>query len=355
MKRKSDKEIMSASRPQEIFSMNPDTLEQEKEEYLEEYKPQAYSTIKNFLVTQKVITLYREALEEISGNGKKYNPFSEFTLTIADKHGERYEFSYQYAYDMKLGKMYVTQSNIIFVIDAKNKQYYENYVEKVTNIPKINSKTWAIVQYMFPKISRNFPAEDGNWIIVIDKPECQIYPLKEILNYFNGRLKPEYVASILTRLYYFAVYLEISGMQHNGITLDNLFFAPGKEVAEGEDFTVQDMRIVGVYGGWFFTTETNEKLFGMPKEVYEIIPKECKKSGYSSFKVDGLSIKRLARELLGDVTGENLSNVPEDFREWVTGSCSYKNAYEEYCAWEKVVVRSFGKRRFVEMHVSSID
>ncbi len=352
MKRKSDKEIMSASRPQEIFSMNPDTLEQEKEEYLEEYKPQAYSTIKNFLVTQKVITLYREALEEISESGKENNSFSEINLTIADKHGKTYEFSYHYVYDVKLGKMYVAENNIIFVIDAKNKQYYENYVRKVTDIPKINSKTWGIVQYMFPSISANFQAEDGNWIIITDKPKCQIYPLKEILKYFDAKLKPEYVASILTRLYYFAVYLEISRMQHNGITLDNLFFAPGKEVAEGEDFTVQDMRIVGVYGGWFFTTSSDEKVKGMPKSVFEIMPPECKKSGYSSFKVDMLSIKRLARELLGDVTGIDLGDVPEPMKEWVTSSYSHKNAYEEFCAWEKVIKQSFGKHRFVSMDIS---
>ena len=351
MKRKSSQEIMAASKPQDIFSMNADTIEQEKEKYLEEFKPQAYSTIKNFVVTQKVITLYREAMAEISDRGSSSRS-DEFVLTVEEKSGETLEYPYHYVFDIGLGKMYVTETNIIFVIDSKNKKYYENYVKKVTNLPKLNKDIWQIVRYMYPSLAKNFQAEDGSWIIVVSKPKCHIYPLKEILNYFNGRLKPEYVASILTRLYYFAVYMEIAGLQHNGITIDNLFFAPGKEVAEGDTFTVQDMRIVGVYGGWFFTTGSEEMVKGMPKSVFEIMPFECKKSGYSSFKVDTLSIKRLARELLGDSTGETLSNVPEAMREWITNTYSYKNAYEEYCEWEKVVIRSFGKHRFVQMDVS---
>ena len=69
-------------------------------------------------------------------------------------------------------------------------------------------------------------------------------------------------------------------------------------------------------------------------------------------KFDLLSIKRLARELLGDVTGKNLECIPKAFAEWVTKSSTEKNAYEELCGWEEVRNRSFGKPSFVEMDVS---
>lgn len=349
MKRRSSQEIMAAVRPQDIFSMNADTIEQEKDEYLEEFKPQAYSTVKNFLVTQKVITLYREAMAQIS-----YGASSNYELMLTNKaSGETYEYLYEYVYDVKIGKMYVTAENVIFVIDSVNKKYYENYIKKATKIPRLNKDIWNNIQYMFPNLEDHFREENGNWIIIINKPSRQIYPLREILKFFNGRLKPEYVASILTRLYYFAVYMEITCMQHNGITIDNIFFAPGKEVAEGETFAVQDIRIVGVYGGWFFTTSSEEIIRGLSKEVFDVMPYICKQSGYSSFQVDTNSIKSLARELLGDSTGKNLKDdIPEALREWVTSTYSYKNAYEEYYAWEKVVTRSFGSHRFVPMDIS---
>ena len=31
---------------------------------------------------------------------------------------------------------------------------------------------------------------------------------------------------------------------------------------------------------------------------------------------------------------------------------SYNLTYEEFCAWEKVLIESFGKRRFIEMSIS---
>lgn len=349
MKRKSEEEIMSASKPRDIFTMNPDTIEQEKEEYIERFKPKAYSTIKNFIVTQKIILLYRQALNQLGSNDKEY--LSELSLTITDLNGNTNEYDFHYVYDIKIGKMYVTENNIIFVIEEKNKKYYENYIEKTKKFPKLDKEIWKRTQYTFPKVSKHFQTAEGNWVIFLDKP-CRIYPLREILNYFDGRLKPEYVASILTRLYYFVCYMDLIGMNHNGITVDNLFFAPGKTVEEGEAFTVDDMRIVGVFGGWFFTTWSDEKLTGMPKEVYETLPKDSKRSGFSSFKVDELSIKRVARELLGDSSGENLINVPESFSNWINDFNCKKNAYEEFRAWEKVIIHSFGAHRFVEMDVS---
>ena len=49
MKRKSVEEILSASKPSDIFTMNADTIEREKDEYIERFKPKDYSQIKNLI------------------------------------------------------------------------------------------------------------------------------------------------------------------------------------------------------------------------------------------------------------------------------------------------------------------
>lgn len=347
MMRKSEEAIMSASNPRDIFSMNPETIEQEKDEYINRFKPEAYSTIKNFMIAQKVTLLYRQALSEL-GN----NEYNEYSLNITNLHGETRRYECHYIYDIKLGKMYVTEDFIIFIINKKYKSYYENYISKTKKFPKFDKKLWSNIEYMLPNVSNHFETKDGNFAIFVSKPPCKIYPLREILNYYGGKLKPEYVASILTRLYNFEAYMELAGMNHNGIILDNLFFAAGKTVDEGQPFTIDDMRIVGVFGGWFFTTTAKERLKGLPKEVHELLSKEMLKFGYSSFEVDELSIKRLGRELLGDVSGGNLGEIPETLDNWVNSNISQKNAYEEFCAWERVVHQSFNGHRFVEMDVS---
>lgn len=350
MKRKSADEILSASKPKDIFTMNPDTIEQEKDEYIERFKPQDYSTIKNFMATQKVVLLYRQALEELKDRNEREE--NRYSFTIHSKNGSKYEVHAEYVYEIKIGKMYVTEKNVVFVITPKNKSYYENYIEKTVKFTKLDTKSWEKIEYMLPNVYKHFEDKEGNWIIVVTKPCKKIYPLREIWEYYGGKLSPEHVASIMTRLYNFVSYLGIIGLNHNGITMDNLFFSPGRTVEEGEDYTVEDMRIVGVFGGWFFTTRNNEKLNGVPRKVSEIMPQNCKKSGYSSFEVDELSIKRLARELLGDTTGENLDEVPEPLVKWVNSKDIQEDAYEEFCAWEKARKLSFGKHRFVEMDVS---
>ena len=347
MKRKSEQEIMAATKPVDIFTMDIDVLEQEKDEYINRFKPQAYNTVKNFVVTQKVILLYRQALSILSD--REGNSL-ECSLTVIDKAGNRYDFDVHYSYDIKVCKMYVTEQNVIFVIDESKKMYYENYISKTCKFPKFNKAMWANIKYMLPNVSKHFQSSDGSFVIIVNKP-CKIYPLREILNYFGGKLRPEYVSSILTRLYYFECYLDLVGITHNGITIDNLFFAPGKKVEKGEDFTVDDMRIVGVYGGWFFSTNADEKIKGVPAEVYEVLPTLVKNSGFSSFEVDELSIKKVAYELLGGSEDE-FSGVPIPFLEWVKDTGVAKNAYEEQTAWEKIRTQSFGKPRFVEMDVS---
>ncbi len=349
MKCQVEEKLLSATRPIEIFTMKKDTLEEEKDEYLSKYKPKSYNTVRNFMITQNVILLYRKALEELGRKDKKY--LSGLSLSIVSKDGKKYDFLCHYTYDIRIGKMYVTENNIIYVINAKNKKYYDNYINKTKRFSKVDNNIWEHIKYAFPNVLCHFEDMDSNYCIILKKPCNKIYPLREILNYFEGKIASEYVASILTRLYYFESYMEIIGMNHNAITIDNIFFAPGRIVEEGERFNVEDVRIVGVFGGWFFSTWSYEKLIGIPKEVYEIIPNTVKKSNYSSYEVDELSIKKLAKELLGANLNEDES-IPNALKTWVNSKSTCKNAYEEYKSWERVVIDSFGKHRFIDMDVS---
>ncbi len=348
MKCESEEAIMSSSKASDIFTMNASTIEMEMKEYVKRFKPKDYSKIKNFILTQKINFLYQQALNQLGNNEIET---MEVCLTITKMDGETYKYDCNYSYDIKIGKMYVTDDNIIFIIDQQKENYYKNYIEKTKKFPKLDKEIWNSTEYMFPKVSKHFQTKEGKWAIFVDKP-CRMYPLREILNYFNGKLNPQYVASILTRLYYFECYLDLIGINHNGITVDNIFFAPGRTIKDGESFTVDDMRIVGVFGGWFFTTWSDQKLTGLPQKIFESLPTDSKTSGFSSFKVDVLSIKMVARELLGDISGENLVGVPETFLYWVNSNDIAKNAYEEFCIWEKVVTQSFGGHRFVEIDVS---
>lgn len=345
MKRKSEQEIMAAEIPEDIFTMDLETIEKEKEDYIERFKPKEYRTIKNFVVTKRVLLLYGQAIAKLKSNEKWEEDYNQ--IYIKSIQGKEYKIRYINHSTFKLGEMYVTHQYIIYKVKGKYKKYYENYIQKTKHYSKPDRKVWKMVEYMLPNVEIHFEDVDGNFAIFVKKP-CEMYPLREILEYFGNKLKPEYVASILTRLYYFTCYMGLVEMTHNAITVDNLFFAPGKKVEEGNTYTVQDMRIVGVFGGWFFTTYLEEKVQGVPREIYEVMPEQYKKRGYSSFEVDELAIRKLAKELLGT----EIENMPEPFFNWVNNPKIAKDAYEEFCNWEKVIISSFGKHRFVDIDVS---
>lgn len=340
MKRKSEHEIMAAQKPEDIFTMDPNVIELEKEEYVNRFKPVEYRAIQNFRVTRKVMLLYEEAIIKINDG------WDEHEFSICSKAGKEYCIHYNNHSSFKLGEMYITSSYVIYVVEGKYKKYYENYVEKTRHYLKPDKHVWELVQYMVPDVQEHFETTDGRFCIFVKKP-CDIYSLREVVDYFGGSLKPEYVASILTRLYYFACYMSLVEATHNGITVDNLFFAPGRKLKDGEEYTVHDMRIVGVYGGWFFTTYLDDRISGVPREVYEVMPDECKERGYSSFEVDELSIKRVAKDLF-----EGRDDVPKALAEWLDSKKIAKDPYIEFQNWEQVRCDAFGKRRFVDIDVS---
>ena len=349
---KSEKIIMNANSPREIFSMNPDTLDDEFEKYQEAYRPKAYSNIQNFIIMQKVTVLYRTAKEILEGRDEESSYGMAGLVEYTDKSGRLHSHKYIHRINLKVSEMFVTNNQIVFMTPGKNQVYHENYLKKAKRFQKLDPDTWKLVEHMLPKMVANCETTNGDLVIVLNKPCTKIYPLREIFDFYNGKMHPRYVASILNRLYSLLAYLEIVGINYNAFTVDNLFFAPGRPTEKDQNYTVEDMRFVGAYGGWFFSTWADEKIKGLPREIYELLSQEEKSHGYSSFRANALAIKQVARELLGDVSGSDLGTTPVAMVEWLNSTSCERNAYEEYAAWEQVLKASFGKRRFVDMDVS---
>ena len=120
MKRKSEHEIMSATRPEDIFTMDLNVIDQEKNEYIERFKPTEYRAIQNFMVTRQIKLLYEEAISRIN-NGWSLNE-----LTICAKNGKEYNIHYNNSFPFKLGQMYITAKYVIYVVDGKYEKYYKN-------------------------------------------------------------------------------------------------------------------------------------------------------------------------------------------------------------------------------------
>lgn len=351
---KNEKVIMDASSPDEIFSMNPDTIEQEFEEYSEAYRPQAYSSIQNFIVMQKVTLLYRVAKDTFERGSSDYRYISNGQLKFSDEYGN-HTYCYSYMADLKISKMFVTDRQIIFLTPFLYKKYHENYLEKTKKFSHLSKRNWRAIEPMLPNVVSTSQTANGDFVIIINKPCKNIYHLSEIKKTFDEyntaecTLKARYVASILNKIYSLNTYLEIIGINYNAFTVDNLFFAWGRFVEGNEEFTIDDYRFVGAYCGWFYSTWADEKIKALPKKVYnKLTPREYT-HGYSSFRLNAMCIRQLGLELLGVDVNENLEGIPKSMIKWLTDSECEKNAYEEFVAWRRVLKDSFPDRKFVDI------
>lgn len=357
MKRVTEDLIKRARSPWEIFSRDPVLIEQEKDELLKRFKPREYKKIENFILQQQIVLLYRQGLEELNGS----THFVDHTLVVTDDTGQEYHFTYQHIQEQRIGQTLTTKDHVIFVIHREHKKYYDNYLAKCNFERHAMKALWDEVKYYLPNITKTFETADGDFVIIVKKPHSKVYPLTSILEYFDGRIEPQYVASIMTRLYKSAIYFDLRGFSHNALTVENLWFSTGRFINPGETLkSVEDVRIVGVYGGWFFATNNstlitglpNDSITALPAKIKQILPEEVWKFHYGSYKIDMLAIKQVGRELLGDISGKDLGDTPKPFVEWLNSSNVASNAGKEFEAWEKARDTSFGKHEFIEMHLS---
>ncbi len=354
-------EIMSATRPEQIFSMSPSNLQTEYEELCSQFRPDVkFHEIQNFVATQQLTRLYNLAKRAIANDeGELELDEGNSTITLYPKDEPPISFNYDQFIDQGICKTAISDSQVLMMVDARledQKGFYSNYLEKVQALKlqlKGEMPDWRTFRHSIPKVVKSFRTQDDSMCVLILQKPYKIYPLRQVLEYFGGRVEVKHVISIVKRLYYTACFIEIAGMSHNGICIDNIYFAPGREV---EDITkecgIEDLRIVGLYGGWFFTTRTGEMVKGFPRGIRDIIPPNVMRTHISSYEVDMLSIKKVARELLGDITGQNLFGVHSKLCEWFNRTTCEGSALAEYERFEKLCEEIYGEPKFYGMNIS---
>lgn len=183
-------------------------------------------------------------------------------------------------------------------------------------------------------------------LITVEKGYASV-PLRDALPYFplDYDVRGKSVAWIVSELLNIACYLAWKQWSHNAITLDNVFIAP-------------DTHQCFLLGGWWYHTPWNEKLVALPPQVMSEVPLARRQSKEPDPRMDLWLIRALARELLGDRSGQSLSQFakyPQAMLAWLR-SPPAASAYEDYNNWVKdVLPASFGPRRFTKLEINPSD
>ncbi len=258
-------------------------------------------------------------------------------IKIRKSEAKAYEIRYSSDYSFELGHVYLTKRKIIYVIASDKKKYADNLVDNLKKIKYRNSKMQENFSSSMPNIYDYFVDATGRPIIIMDKAEGY-YPLREVVQYYGGKLDPRHVAWIISRLSNIACLLDVNDMTSNGLSIDNLLVSP---VDHG----------IAIHGAMFYMQSVGNKMIGTVGDVFEIMPSKVKGNKEASIDTDLESIKMIGRELCGEknvVKFRELGDVPASMKAFLTKGAG-RDAYAEFQCWDRSLRESFGARRFVKM------
>lgn len=216
MKRKSEKEIMAAIYPEDIFTMDIELIEQEKENYIMDFKPKDYCAIKNYTITRKVLLLYNQAIERLEGNVgfekadtyKTMSPLFEVTTK-----GELYQF-YENVFEGEVAYIYkgTTGKDSVYLkvaIDSDDNKLIDTEYEVLSEL-KHQSLPYAKQKIMI---------NDNRAILM---REIKGVTMSELLEQYPKGVPQEHVMWIMERLFSVVGYLHSKCVVHGIIKPENI-------------------------------------------------------------------------------------------------------------------------------------
>lgn len=329
-------QILAISRPADLFSC--DTAEAKKKYHAlaKEWHPDVNNSFKADLVFSHIKKLYDKALEHIEL--AVWEDSSHVAITT--KSGVKYSLPYQRKHDFELGVFYVGLVHVTYMIDAKHKALFDNFLKTIKTLKFSGDRMKEEFNRLLPHNYAPFEMKDGRFGLQIPKTPDMLL-LKDVLEHY-GQMDPKHVAWIQSRLLNISCYLKYTDLAHNNIALDTCFISP-------------EHHSVALLGGWWYTAPRGQILSQMPARTFNLLPWDVRSKKKASTKTDRELIRALGRELLGDLHGIKVhKETPTEMLSWLR-SVSTSDSIEEYGMWNQVLDKSFGKRKFTVMDLSSKD
>ena len=258
-----------------------------------------------------------------------------YTKTGDDKS---FRFNYRSMREFELGKMYIGKSHVIYVVDSKNKDLFDNGVKAIRGIKYSKKKFEDQFKPLLPNIIQSGKTDIG-YVLVIDKPKNFVL-LQDLIDFLpDNILPPKHTAWVLSSMYNIAMFLNHLSITHNSILASTIFVDPSNHSCM-------------LLGGWWYSAKQNTKLKAIPSELIKILPKKLFTDKKAKTCYDSQAIKAVAINCLGDSTlgGSKLlfnKDIPKQIVNWIRTPAS-DSALEEYEGWNKTLENSYGERKFIK-------
>ena len=321
--------VLNAKYCGDLFANNNETAKQEYRNLVKSIHPDICSHPHAETAMKKLNALYRRAEECFS------LMIWEQTnrVWLIDKSGKRILVSYLCSNDFELGKRYVCNEAVVYVLNPSAKKYYDNYLKSVKALRYANDKMKMEMSRFMPSITMNFECSDRKYAIVVKKSEDML-PMDLLISSLDNTTDDRHMAWMISRLNNIVCFLSYNKVSHNGIVLSNCFVSP-------------KYHSISLLGGWWYASPFDSKMIGTTKEVYNNMPALEKTEKTGTALTDLESVKAIGRLL------SKKFSLPKAISRW-TSSGSSKSAYQEYKKWSKALISAYGARKFVPFDIDIV-
>lgn len=237
----------------------------------------------------------------------------------------RAKIHYLHSKPFELGKRFVTDNELIWVFDSTKEKYLKQYIQ--TELTYKDKRMATIYQEKMPVV------EDFSDRAIFVKRDPREFPMDLFLSAYQKKLTARDIAWMVSRMCDLLCFLNFNKIVLNAITPENLFINA-------------DTHSISIYGGWWYSAQIGEKMTGVSKSIFDIMPFSVRNSKLSSPITDIESMRIMFQRICKD------KEIPDPFKKWLEAG-SLDDPIQEYERWNEALDKSWGKRRFVEFEIKA--
>lgn len=333
---KSAAEILAIIHPEQLFTGDKDTASKEYRKLCSQWHTDRNPDADPAVIAH-INVLYDHAVAKLD-KGEWEIPGE---LLIETTDGKTFKFKYKSKRENDVGVTYVSDNFVMFFVTKDNADLYAIAKKQISGLRYANDKMREEMEKFLPKIHAEHETTD-HYIMVMKKTP-DVFLLRDVLDFFDGKMDPKHAAWIISRLYNICCYLKYAGIVHAGISIDSVFISPQHHSAI-------------LMGNWWFSAKAESKMIALPAFTAKMINPDIITEKKAISKIDLEMVKAVGRLLLGDAHGSKLlmdKTIPASLITWLRTSTK-GDAFADYDTWQNtVLIESFGKRKFVKLEVDA--
>lgn len=323
--------------PERLFALDSPRAQMQYRAFVKRWHPDICTDPRAATVIAHINALNSRA-EEKRKSGTWETPGA---LSFVAKDGQSHHFTYWKRRPFALGHTHICSSAVVFQINHDYVDLAQNYLATTARFRFGSLSMQEEMGRYLPNGVTDLSARQTAYVTV--GKSASLICLQDLLD-VSGPLEPRHVAWVLSRLYGILCYFEYAGIAHGDISPETFFIDPAQHTGV-------------LLGGWWYTRRHGERLVALPPRSITVCPPDILADTRADVRLDRALVRLLGRELLGDHAGVSLhmnSAIPKPLADWLLGVSS-GTALQEFQSWQRVLLASFGPRRFAELATSASD